>query len=276
MSHEREPNQPLPIFILSGGTGRTGEEIVEAALAQFARQAVKIERRTMVRTAEAACQVIREAHERQGVVFHTLVAADVRQAATDEAARWMVPLVDILGPALAVLEDHLRESPRRQAGLSYLAQKDRFDRMDAVDYTLAHDDGQRAEGLALADVVLVGPSRVSKSVTCFYLAYRGVRAANVPLIVGVDPPPQLAQLDRSKVIGLTMNPHRLRSIRETRSTHFAEEAQSALEEYTQPNHIAQEIRFALAMIEQHQWRHIDVSYKSVEETSEEVLRMLGR
>jgi regulator of PEP synthase PpsR (kinase-PPPase family) len=275
MGSPSHASKPLSIFVLSGGTGRTGDQIVEAALAQFARPAVQLERRTNVRTIEAARGVIQEAEGRQGIVFHTLVAPDVRQAVADEAARRMVPLVDILGPALAVLEDHLRAQPRRQAGLSYLAQKDRFDRMDAVDYTLHHDDGQRPEGLLLADVVLVGPSRVSKSVTCFYLAYRGVRAANVPLVLGVAPPPQLGQLDPEKVIGLTMNPHRLRAIRETRTGHFGADAQTALDEYSEPKQIAQELRYALSLTEQRHWRHIDVSYKSVEETAEEVLRMLG-
>jgi regulator of PEP synthase PpsR (kinase-PPPase family) len=130
--------------------------------------------------------------------------------------------------------------------------------------------------LAEADVVLVGPSRVAKSVTCFYLAYRGVRAANVPLVLGVPPPPQRGTLDPFRVIGLTMNPHRLRAIRETRTGHFAVDAQSALSDYSDPQQIAQELRYALSLIEQHGWRHIDVSYKSVEETAEEVLRMLGR
>jgi regulator of PEP synthase PpsR (kinase-PPPase family) len=268
--------KPLSIFVLSGGTGRTGDQIVEAVLAQFSGPAVQLEQRTKVRTIEGARRVIQEAQERQGIVFHTLVAPDVRQAAADEAARRMVPLVDILGPAIAVLEDHLRTQPRRQAGLSYLAQKDRFDRMDAVDFTLHHDDGQRPEGLLQADVVLVGPSRVSKSVTCFYLAYRGVFAANVPLVLGVTPPPQLGQIDPAKVIGLTMNPHRLKAIRETRAGHFAPDAQTALDEYSEPKLIAQELRYALSLIEQHHWRQIDVSYKSVEETAEEVLRMLGK
>jgi regulator of PEP synthase PpsR (kinase-PPPase family) len=271
-----DPPPPLVVFILSGGTGRTGEQIVGSALAQFNSPAVQIEKRPRVRSIEAACRVVHEAQERQGIVFHTLVAHDIRQAVAEEAARRMVPLVDILGPALAVFEDHLRAKPKGQAGLSYLAQKDRFDRMDAVDYTLHHDDGQRAEGLKLADVVLVGPSRASKSVTCFYLAYRGVLAANVPLVLNVPPPPQLLELDPARVIGLTMNPHRLRAVREERTEHFGAEAQSALEEYSQPRQIAQELRYAMSLIEQHGWRTIDVSYKSVEETAEEVLRMLGR
>ncbi|MBW3599863.1 MAG: kinase/pyrophosphorylase [Planctomycetes bacterium] len=264
----------LPIVILSGGAGRTGEEIVKAALAQFDQPAVELIRRPHIRSAQAAQQAIVDAQRKGAVVLHTLVAPETRDAATVEAERRMVPLVDLLGPALAVLEDYLGVAPRRQAGLSYVAQKDRFDRMDAVDYTLSHDDGQRPEGLPLADVVLVGPSRVSKSVTCFYLAYRGVRAANVPLIPGHEPPPQLREIEPHKVIALVMNPHRLRSIREVRATHFAHEEQDALDAYADPKQIAQDLRLTHALAEERDWRRVDVSYKSVEETAEEITRMI--
>jgi regulator of PEP synthase PpsR (kinase-PPPase family) len=207
------------------------------------------------------------------VVFHTLVAPQVRQAAIEEHERRGVPLVDLLGPTLAALSDHLQQAPRRQAGLSYTLQKEQFDRIDAVDFTLAHDDGRRLHELDQANVVLVGPSRVSKSVTCFYLAYRGVRAANVPLFSGQEPPEELARLDAQRVVSLTMNPSRLRSIRETRADPFRQR-RAALDDYTDLRGVAEDLRHTQELAHRYGWRHIDVSYMSVEEVADAVMRLV--
>ena len=128
-------------------------------------------------------------------------------------------------------------------------------------------------GLSRADVVLVGPSRVAKSATCFYLAYRGIRAANVPLVAGFELPRQLLELDKQKVIGLTMNPARLRSIRRER---VRDMGRAPVEKYSELDTVRRELRDAGRLIARHGWRSIDVSYKSVEEVARDVLKMIGR
>ena len=181
-------DKPLSVVIISGATGRTATQVVNAALAQFERPHVRVVKRHNVRTVTAARKIVRELESDHTVICHSLVSPAVRDAVVAEASRRMIPAVDILGRVLAVLSDHLGVAPQRKPGLSYKLQKEYFDRIDAVSFTLEHDDGAGLSTLAEADVVLVGVSRVSKSVTCFYLAYRGIRAANVPLIPGVDLP----------------------------------------------------------------------------------------
>ena len=171
---DQSDTKPLLIVILSGSTGRTAEQVVRAALAQFGSPTVRVLKQPNVRTVAEARQIVRELDQEHTIICHSLVSPAVRDAVVDEAQRRMIPIVDILGRVLAVLSDYLGITPQHKPGLSYELQKEYFDRIDAVSFTLEHDDGAGAATLALADVVLVGVSRVSKSVTCFYLGYRGI------------------------------------------------------------------------------------------------------
>jgi [pyruvate, water dikinase]-phosphate phosphotransferase / [pyruvate, water dikinase] kinase len=260
------------IILLSGSTGRTVEEVVKAALAQFHEPQVDIIRRTNVRSVRAAIKVVEEAAETEALLFHSLVAPKVRDAVVRHTHARRLPAVDVLGPVLSALNDHLGKAPRRRPGLSYQLQKEHFDRIDAVNFTIEHDDGCLPQDLPLADVVLVGPSRVAKSATCFYLAYRGIRAANVPLVAGWELPDELRQLDKQKVIGLTMNATRLQSIRRERVRAMG---RGPFDEYSDMETIRGELREAAQTIARHGWRSIDVSYKSVEEVAREVISMVG-
>jgi hypothetical protein len=143
--------------------------------------------------------------------------------------------------------------------------------MDSVDFTLSHDDGQGLATLSEADVVLVGPSRVSKSVTCFYLAYRGIRAANVPLIGGCAPPRELLELPRERVIGLTMNAARLHSLRASRLQSWNMDHSHRYGERTD---LVKELRFAETLMKRRGWRSIDVSYMAVEEVASAVVDLI--
>ena len=261
-------DQPLHVVILSGGTGRTASHVVNAALAQFERPCMRLMRFNHIATVTEVRRIIRDLPAGPLVIFHSLVSPVVCEAAVAEANRRMLPAVDILGRALAALSDHLGVEPLRQPGLSYQLQKEQFDRIDAVSYTLEHDDGAGLSTLATADVVLVGVSRASKSVTCFYLAYRGVRAANVPLIPGVPVPAELIALPPAKVIGLTVSPQRLRAIRETRRARLGT---GVADYYVGANEIADELRHALKIFRKHAWKYIDVSYMAVEEVAVQIL-----
>jgi regulator of PEP synthase PpsR (kinase-PPPase family) len=149
--------------------------------------------------------------------------------------------------------------------------KERFDRIDSVEYTLHHDDGCAANELGDADVVLVGVSRSCKSTVCFYLGYSGVRAANVPLFIDAEPPPELLKIDPRRVIGLTTNPHRLRSVREARMRGWGMDVH---DEYGDRRNIARELRAANELMEKHGWRCVDTSYKAIEEIAREVVGLL--
>lgn len=266
------PTKPT-IVLLSGSTGRTCGEVFRAALAQFDSPDVNLIHMTKVRSVEEATATVKQAAESKAVILHSIVDRAVRDEVLDHCKKLNVPVIDVLGPVLAILEDHLGQSPQGRPGLSYQHRKEHFDRMDAVSYTLAHDDGCRIQGLPEADVVIVGVSRASKSVTCFYLAYRGVRAANVPLIPDCEPPQELLAIDRRKVIGLTMNPNRLARVREVRIEMMGP---GPFQQYGDAREIEREIKFANTLMARQGWRKIDVSYMSVEEVAKEVISMLDK
>ncbi len=262
------------IMLLSGSTGRTVEEVLKAALAQFEDPQATIVRRVHTRTAARALKAVEEAASKKALLLHSLVAPDIRQAVVRHAQELEVPTVDVLGPALSALNDHLKQTPRLRPGLSYQLHKEHFDRIDAVNFTLRHDDGCQTETLHEADIVLVGPSRVAKSATCFYLAYHGVRAANVPLVSGWDLPNTLLDLDKNKVIALTMNATRLQSLRRERMKSMKNAG--GLDAYTEMKTIRNELRAMEAIITQHGWHTIDVSYMSIEEVARDALASVDR
>ncbi len=266
-------NKPLLVVLISGATGRTAKQVINAALAQFDRPDVRLIERNTVQTAAAARQIVQELDSQYAVICHSLVSPAVRDALVEEAKRRLIPVVDILGGVLAVLGDQLGVAPHGKPGLSYKLHKEYFDRIDAVSYTLGHDDGAGLSTLGQADVVLVGVSRVSKSVTCFYLAYRGVRAANVPLIAGLSPPEELLAVPRHKVIGLTLTPQRLQSVREARRHRLGD---NQIDYYVGPREIGAELRYALRLMRQHRWHCLDVSYMAVEEVAMQVLQRIGK
>jgi regulator of PEP synthase PpsR (kinase-PPPase family) len=217
-------------------------------------------------------RIVAEAASLHAVIFYTLVSDDTREAIKSAAEKLLVPTVDVLGPAFSALHDLFKSAPRHTPGLLYASDRERFDRIEAIDYTLKHDDGQRPYELGEADVVLVGVSRSSKSSTCFYLAYAGVRAANVPLVPGVPPPRQLLALDPEKVIGLRINVMRLRTVREARAQRLGLDP---THEYVDKRDMAREVLEANKVMDSRGWRSIDVSYIAVEETAREVMTLRG-
>jgi hypothetical protein len=265
--------QPPTIVLVSDGTGSTCSHVVNAALRQFEKPDVRVVRRANVCTPLEARAIVEQALNDHAVIFYTLIAEDVREALHEAATKHLVATVDLLGPLLSALAGVLKTSPRCDPKLLYELERQHIDRIDAVDFTLAHDDSLRAYELSQADVVLVGVSRVSKSATCFVLACRGIRAANVPLVPDIQPPAELLSLDPKKVVGLNAGVHRLQSIRQSRvhSMRMGE-----LDSYVDAREIAKELRYANGLMEKHDWRCIDVSFKAVEEVAKEVLRLVGR
>lgn len=260
------------IFVVSDGRGHTCNQLVQAALVQFQGQKHALVRKSEVRSPDAVERIVEEAAALHAVVFYTLVSDDTREAMKTASERLLVPTVDVLGPSFSALHDLFKSAPQHTPGLLYASDRERFDRIEAIDYTLKHDDGQRPHELGEADVVLVGVSRSSKSSTCFYLAYAGVRAANVPLVPAVPPPPQLLELDPQKVVGLRINVMRLRTVREARAQRLGLDP---THEYVDKRDMAREVLEANKMMDQRGWRSIDVSYVAVEETAREVMALRG-
>ena len=265
------PEKPHTIYLVSDGTCRTCETVVQAILVQFDNINVRLVRKANVRKPDTVRKLIRRAGEKQALVFYTLVCPPAREAILEASIQYQVPVVDILGPIQVALYDMFRRIPQPKPGMLYKSHREYFDRIDAVEYTLHHDDGCRIGEIFDADVVLVGVSRCSKSTTCFYLAYSGIRAANVPLVIDSAPPPELFDVDPRRVIGLTTNPHRLESVRGARLRSWGSHLH---EEYADRLAIARELRAANELFAQQGWRCVDVSYKGIEEIAREVRQLL--
>ena len=264
--------KPHTIYLVSDGTCRTCEQVVKSVLVQFEKADFRLVRKANVHRTATVARVIEEAAAEKASVFYTLVSAEAREAIKAAAHRHLVPVVDILGPVLVSLYDVFQRLPLSTPGMLYHSNKEYYDRIDAVEYTLNHDDGCRIHELGDADVVLVGVSRAAKSTTCFYLAYSGIRAANVPLFPDSDPPPEIVRLNPNKVIGLMVNPHRLQTIREARLRGWGMDLSA---DYAAPTEIARELRAAGEQMARHGWRCLEVSYKAVEEVAREVRRLLA-
>jgi len=260
------------LFIVSDGRGETCHQVLHAALVQFEGQDFDLVRRSNVRTAEQIEKVVEEASHHDAIIFYTLVINETRVAISHQAEKLLVPIVDVLGPSFSALHDLFKREPTARPGLFYATDRERFDRQAAIDYTLRHDDGQRPHELCLADVVLVGVSRASKSTTCFYLAFQGIKAANVPLLPDIPVLPQLTKIAPSKVIGLNMNVARLMTVREARNLNLGT---AHTRYYFNKRKIANEVIHATQLMKVHGWRSIDASYMAIEEIAREVRRMRG-
>jgi regulator of PEP synthase PpsR (kinase-PPPase family) len=259
------------IFIVSDGTGHTCEQVVRSALGQFGGQPVDLILRPGVRGMTQIRRIADEAAATRGVVFFTLVTPDARRELQDAAAARGIEAIDVLGPVLTGLATSLDQAPREDTRLHDTSQQEHVDRIDAVEFTLEHDDGQQTDGLRHADVVLAGVSRTSKTSTCFYLAFQGIRAANVPLLPHAEPPRELAALDPHRVIGLTMSVDRLMAIRRAR---LARMGASNLDMYVDAEAVMYELRTAHERMADHRWRRLDVSHMAVEEIAHDVQRLM--
>jgi regulator of PEP synthase PpsR (kinase-PPPase family) len=258
------------ILIVSDGTGDTARRVLEAAAVQFEGQRYRKTMRAGVRSPEEVERIVDEAAKSGAVIFYTLVAEETRRAMRKTSGRRLVPTVDVLGPAFSALHDQFKRKRGETPGLLRALDRDRSDRMTAFDYTLTHDDGQRPHELARADVVLAGVSRASKSSTCFFLAFQGVRAANVPLVPGVPPPPHLLDLPPDRVIGLRVNLDRLIAVREARAQDLG---MRGAEAYLDRQAISREVIAANRIMDKQGWHSVDVSYLAIEEIAKEVMRL---
>jgi [pyruvate, water dikinase]-phosphate phosphotransferase / [pyruvate, water dikinase] kinase len=265
-----EHSQDLWIFILSDGSGYTGKRVLEAALIQFDRIAMLV-RVPHVATVAEVHEVVAEAARRRAMIVYTLVALDLRQALHMAATEHGVIVVDLLGGLLGRLQDFFHRTPGGRPGLFQQGNEASLERLNAMEFTVQHDDGQSIEDLSRADVVLVGASRTSKTPVSFYLAYRGWKVANFGCVLGAELPEALCALDPHMVVGLTIDPERLAVIRRAHLKHIGA-AEGSL--YADPAHIRRELDYSLSLCRSHGWPVIDVTGKAVEETANDIISLV--
>jgi len=264
------------IFVVSDATGETAEKVVLAALSQFETASVILTRHQDVRTESQVSTLLKEAADKDALIVYTIISPKLRALLRRRALRQKVPAVDLMGSLLTQLQSHLDRSPLSQPGLLHRIDEDYFRRIEAVDFTVKHDDGQNPQTLHDADIVLVGISRTTKTPLSIYLAREGWKVANVPLIYGIAPPEELLEVDQRRIVGLTIDPQRLVQIRKARVRHLPVRSGTEIE-YADMDYVMKETASSKELFAQHPgWIVLDVTGRAVEELANEIVsRVIG-
>jgi hypothetical protein len=263
---------PPTIYIVSGGTGASGQQIVETALAQFPALQVRVAVRNHVRSLGGVEAAIRDARADGGTVVHTLVDGGLREALVRLGERHGVVTIDLMGPLLEQVAARSGAAPVGQPGLYRKLRRDYFDRVEAIDFAVSHDDGKRPEEIPLADVVVIGVSRCGKTPLSMYLAVHGWKAANVPIVKGIPLPGELFRADRRRVIGLGIDPGRLLEYRRRREEHMGRVGMTA---YSSPAAVLEELESARKIYRESGFHVVEVTDKPIEIIADEIVKFLA-
>lgn len=263
--------EPFHLHLVSDATGETLAALARAAAVQFEDRRPIEHLYALVRTGRQLDRALAEIKANPGIVMFTMVSEDLRATLEQRCQELGTPCVAVLDPVLGALENFLGMEQTHRPARQHQMDEAYFDRIEALNFTMAHDDGQNTETLGQADIVLVGVSRTSKTPTCIYLANRGVKAGNVPLVPGVPLPPSLTENKHPPlVIGLTVSPERLVRVRRNRLISLNENAET---DYTDPDMVKREVVEARRLFTRHQWPVIDASRRSIEETAAAILNL---
>ncbi len=263
----------IHLHLLSDSTGETLEMIAKAALAQFDEADIQRHFWPMVRSRQHLDRIVPDLAGNPGLVLFTLVNDDIRTRLEEHCRVLGLPAVPVLDAVTAALEAHLgQQATHGRPGRQHAMDEAYFARVEAIQYTIAHDDGVGWEDWEEADIVLAGVSRSSKTPTSIYLANRGYKVANIPLVVESPPPPALYSLRHPLIVGLTTAPDRLIQIRRNRLLTIAEGRES---DYVDAERVAAEVKFARRLFADNDWPVIDVTRRSIEETAAAVIRLYG-
>ncbi len=261
------------MYVVSDALGETAEFVVRAAASQFSSTQMEIVRMPYVNNRQYVREIVTKAAQDRSILAYTLVVDELREemiAATNELG---VPTIDILGPVLKTMSAVTREKPLMRAGLLRRMDEEYFRKVEAVEFAVKYDDGKDPHGLMAADMVLIGVSRTSKTPVCMYLAHKGVKAANVPLVPEVKLPEELFALPPGRIVGLTINPSFLNEIRLERLKTLGLTANA---EYASLARILAELDYAEGVMRKLGCPVIDVTNRAVEETATKVLEIYYR
>ena len=262
---------PPPVYIVSGGSGASGRQIAETALAQFPTLRVAVILRSHVRTLEQVEIAVKEAEADGGTVVHTLVDGSLREALDHLGRKHGVATFDLMGPLLEQVERRTGAKPLEQPGLYRKLRKEYFDRIEAIDFAVSHDDGCRSEDIPSAEVVIVGVSRCGKTPISMYLAVHGWKVANIPIIKDIPLPGELFRMDPSRVICLGIEHKRLLEYRKMREQRMGRAAPTA---YSNPSAVLEELKTARRICREGGFSVVDVTDKPVEVIADEIIRLL--
>ena len=259
------------LHLISDATGETLLAAGRAASAQY-KNARAIEHiYPLVRTAKHLDKVFEEIEAEPGIILYTIVDETLARSIDDSAAAMGLPCVSVLDPILGVFQSYLGTPAGSRAGAQHVLDADYFHRIDALNFTMEHDDGQLPANIEDADIVLVGISRTSKTPTSVYLANRGIKTANVPIVLGVPVPPELESASGPLIVGLIAAAERISQVRENRILGSVPGFESTT--YTDKATISEELAYARKICTRNGWPTIDVTRRSIEETAAAILAL---
>lgn len=267
-------NDKLKVVVISDGTGETASSITRAAMAQFPDKEIFFTRYKNIRTKEQIDAIFQEAAIHHDIVIYTIVSVQLRQYIAELSKRDHVRSVDVMGPLLTTFSNFFEAEPEYQPGLLHQVNDNYFNRVAAIEFTLNHDDGRNMSSLDEADVILVGISRTSKTPLSMYLSLEGIKVVNVPIVMGVELPEKLFQVDQRKIFGLTIEPEALFQIRKNRLSRLGLSKDEG--DYADMSKVHEEIEWATKIFsENKRWPVFNVTGKALEETAAEILKLLN-
>lgn len=256
------------LYIISDGTGMTAKRAVKAALTQFEESKIKLNLRPNIRTGNQVLEVVLEAWNANGFIVHTVVSKKLRDKILKLCRLHSVETIDIMGPLLAQLSHQFSNLPLEEPGLFHKLNKSYFRRIEAIEFAFRHDDGLKTEELDKAEIVLIGVSRTFKTPLSIYLAFKGWRVANIPIILDLKLPNSLFKIPTEKVFCLTTYPKRLVQLRSVREKYLG----GGTGNYSEFNHVQKELRYAQRIFVTHpKWSVIKVANKPIEEIASEII-----
>lgn len=257
------------MHLVSDSTGETLVAMMKASCAQFANATPLEHVHSLVRSEKDISRTLQIIENKPGVVLHTLLNSDRRAALEKKCGELGIPAISVLDPTLSMLGRYLGASMTSEVGAQRNLDQDYYKRIEALDYAMAHDDGQNVDGLSEADIILLGISRTSKTPTCIYLANRGYKAGNIPLVPGQIIPERLKEYKKPFIVGLVASPTRIVEIREKRLENLRQDGTS----YTNEDDVRMEMRDAKRMFTKRGYPFVDVTRRSIEETSAKIIKL---
>jgi regulator of PEP synthase PpsR (kinase-PPPase family) len=266
-----KPQSFFHLHLVSDATGETLLAAGRAASAQY-KDARAIEHiYPLIRTEKQLAKVLEEIDREPGIVLYTIVEQSLARKIDQRCAAMGLPCVSVLEPVLTVFQSYLGTPAGRRVGAQHVLDADYFQRIDALNFTMEHDDGQLPQDIEEADVVLIGISRTSKTPTSIYLANRGIKTANIPIVLGVPMPPSLLDAKHPLTVGLVASAERISQVRQNRI--LGQSASYEPHAYVDRANIAEELSYARQICTRHGWPMIDVTRRSIEETAAAIVAL---
>jgi [pyruvate, water dikinase]-phosphate phosphotransferase / [pyruvate, water dikinase] kinase len=262
-----------PLFIVSGGAGAVGEQVARLTLSQFESAEVPLVIVPNVRDQQQIVEVVQQAAYQNGTILHTMMEPLLRRDLIRLARELGVVEIDLVGSVLSRLATVLRKEPLGRPGLYQPRRRTQFDRLEAIEFTVAHDDGSKPHDLDQADIILAGISRVGKTPLSMYLAVLGWKVANIPLVREINPPAQLLTVDRRRVIGLIVDAEQITARRRWRQRRMGV---SLGTRYTSLSEAEDEVEWARRFFRSNGWAMLNVTDRSIEESADEVIALITR